>query len=344
MGRVVFLLLFINLSAAVVLDPSPTQWFNSTENYANRTVYFFIGKQEDGSVFLQVEPPPFYPSDQKFIDAGVAYIDAAKVLQTYTAEEVATLTEVPITFAVNAFANPALNQGYQFYGVIFQWGVNLDPKSVHFYKLQSVNTTAQYGIVQNLQQYRYNQSNGELTIYSDLDTYNTWLGFTNGAYLSPTFTYNYLFEKTEAADDETVYFTINVDFTQIAALATGTYTLTFKFQMNALSLSQPFATTIQNTSNTQVIQVNYIYNSIIGVDAYLDGNNTMYDPNPVDQEILRTNKTMLINKYNDTLDAMTIQWDGYAAMTGLSVSSRNLIKSMQSFITTAKANEANFSI
>jgi hypothetical protein len=339
-----FLLLTISLEGDIILEPNPEQFFNSSANNANRQVYFFLNKGQDGSVFLQVEAPPFYPSDAKYINGGVAYIGVEKVLQTYTKEEVETLTDVDITFTVVANPNPILPEGYQFFGQVYQWGINLDPKAKSYYKLQSANITSQFGINQNLKDYRYNKDNGFLTIYSELLDYNLWLGSTTGAVLSPSLIYPYLVEVKEGNVQQQVQFTIQVDFTKIATLAVGTYSIYFIFGMFPVSLVEEFSKTLQKISDSQVIQVGYLYNTIIGINAYLDGSNALYDPLAADQQILEENKSGLVDIYNNTLDQMDQQWKNYAQMTNLTLTSKKLIASMLKYIAVSKVKAINFNV
>ncbi|MCH9622115.1 MAG: hypothetical protein S4CHLAM20_15500 [Chlamydiia bacterium] len=338
-----FCLCFISLFAEVTLIQNPAQQFNSSDNFANRVVYFFVEKATDGSVTLQLQPPPFYPFDQNYINAGFAYIDSDKVVKTYTKDEVANLKNVDISFTVKAFANTQSANGYNFYATAYQWFFNLDQRSDHYYQLQQFNNA-----------YGTNPSIGGHALYSDVLNMKHWVSTSDGVFLTTSDIDNVLVQVNKAATNTSYTFTVRIDLSQLTAAPSrtdpsvlveappGIYSLFFFFEMQALDLNQPFEDTLTNYASIQTTQMNYLYNNVIWMDGMLDGSSALYDPSIADQVIIRVNRASIISQYNRTLAAITTQWNGYAELPNLSTQSSSLINDMLATIATYEANKANF--
>jgi hypothetical protein len=335
--------LFVTLYGEVRVYRNPQQYFNNTQNYANRIVYFFIEKTNDGSVCLQIQPPPFYPSDQKFLSQGIAYIDCPKVVQNYTPEQVATLGVVDITFSVEAYPNIRIPTGYALFGQLFEWNIFLDPRSLDFYSLQLSNLSGGNSL-QVLKIEQYNPDDKFLVIYSKLEEMNFWASGNQGVFISDRLTDNVLFKQTTPKTPTTVDLTLSVDLSRIPIVAEGVYTMYFQFQMAAIEPSTTFLTVLTDLSKIQVIQINYLENSILSINAYFDSKNTLYTPDPTEQAILRKNKTFLYDQYTAILEAMQIQWDGYAATAPLTPAEFTLIKQMQAFISVSLSSVEKFQL
>ena len=321
----------------------PQQYFNNTENYANRIIYFFIEKYSDGSVCLQIQPPPFYPSDITFLSKGIAYIDSKKVVQNYTYDQVKTLGKVDITFTVEAIPNTRSFGGYVLFGQMFQWILSMDPTSPFFYYLQSTNLTMGNSL-EILKVPQYNPTDKFLLIYSKIKDLYFWSSGSLGIFLSNSLTENTLVSETARNTPTTTDITINIDLSKFEAVAVGVYSMYFQFQMVAIKPNTTFSQVINDLSNVQVIQINYLASTILSINAYSDSSNELYDPTPADQVILKSNKKFLLDQYNATLAAMKVQWDSFAKYPGLTTSDIQLIKQMQAFIFVSQNTTAQFQL
>lgn len=317
--------------SAVTLNVNPAQNFNDSDNYANRVVYFFVQVNTNGSVTLQVSPPPFYPGDTKYFNAGFAYIDCDDVIQNYTASQVANATEEDISFTIKAFANTSSSNGYKLYAQAYQWMFSLDPKSVNYYQLQQFNNAA--GTNPNI---------GGFALYSDLLHMKHWVSNSDGVLLTESETDSALLNIETPKTDSTYDFTLRIDFSQFANAPAGIYSLFFFFQMTSQDLTQPFSDTLNYYLFVQQTQLNYLYNNILWIDGYLDGTSTLYDPSTADQVIIKANRQNLIDQYNSMLAVVTAQWEEFAALPNLSSASQTAIYNMQQYLITAEANTANF--
>jgi len=327
----VFLLVSLCFYAEVKLIQNPAQGFNSSDNYANRVIYFFLQKNTNGSVTLQVEPPPFYPFDQNYINAGYAYIDSTQVLQNYTAAEVAAATDVDISFTINAYANKQISNGYDLFVSAYEWEFFLDPRSNHYYQLQQFNNAA-----------GTNPSIGGSQVFSDVLGVKHWVSDSNGVFLTESELDGALVQVRTPATNTSHTFTIRIDFTQLSDVPSGIYSLFFFVQMSSVPSNQSFYDNLVYYADAQTTQINYLGNNIIWMNGYLVGSSTLYDPSAVDRAIVVTNRTNLINQYNDLLTNVTAQWTAFAATPGLDQQSKTLIAQMFSFLETAEANKANF--
>lgn len=321
-----FLCLCVFLSAEVKLIENPSQGFNTVDNYANRIVYFFILKNNDGSVTLQVEPPPFYPSNASLFAAGTAYIDCPKVLKNYTAKEVATLSTGEITFTVEANPNPNSLNGYSLYAIAFPWMSNLDVTSPSFYAIQSTDSVA------------VNPNIGGVTLFSDVLGYTNWVISTQGVFYSSSLTDNVWIETIQPNKKIDKTITITVDLSAINGALAGIYSMYFFFQMSAIDRSETFLTMITNLSNLQQTQLNYLTQNITIIDSYLIGNNTLYNPSTYEKGVLVVNRGVLYDQYISQLEAITKQWEEFAALPNLSSSSKSIIVNMQAFLVASVAN------
>ena len=340
---VLFCLCFLSLFGNVKLTPNPQQYFNGTENFANRVVYFFVQKNGDGSITLQIEPPPFQDGYLKFLDEGIAYIDCDKVVKNYTAAEVATLGDVDISFTVKAYANKKSTAGFNLYNVAYQWSFFLDPRSTHYYQLQQFNNAA-----------GTNPTFGGQVFYSDMLGMKHWVSNTDGVFLTASGVDNVLLKQETAATDGTITMTIRINFAQFVSQVStinnnatavppaGIYSMFFFFEMTSLNLSEALIDTMNNYLLLQQTQLNYLYNNILWIDGFLDGNSTLYDPNLADQVIIKVNRQDLIDQYNTMLAIVTAQWDGFAALSNLTPAQAAVITSMQTYLVTAQSNTANF--
>ena len=331
------------LFGEVLVYVDPQQYFNNTDNYANRIVYFFIEKRADGSVSLQIQPPPFYASDYSFLSKGIAYIDSKKVLQNYTADQVASLKEVDITFTVEAIPNTKSPNGYVLFGQMFQWIINLDPTTTSYYSLQSTNLSMGNSL-EVLKIAQYNPSDKLLMMYSKIQDLYFWSSGAEGIFLSNSLTENTLVQERRGKTPTNTDITISVDLSKIPAIATGVYSMYFQFQMVAIEPTTTFLQVLNDLSNVQVIQINYLTNSILSINAYLDSKNELYVPSPVEQDILRHNKEFLFDQYNVILAAMKEQWDEFAQQPRLSTQTLSLIRQMQAFIFAAQNSTAKFQL
>lgn len=332
-----------HLYGEVVLFPNPAQRYNNEQNYANRVIYLFIQVNGDGSVTLQVQPPPFYPQDDEIVNSGLAIIDCEKVVQNYTAAEVSAATTGIITATVTAKPNTSSLNGYAMYANLFQWLVNLDPKSDTFYQIQSTNISLPYSL-NALYNVSFNSNNGEFSIFSKIKGYTNWLSSSQGAFLSESLIDNAYFTTTDPKNPSSQDFTFEVDFTKLGGVTKGTYSFYLVIQMEPIFTSQTFLDTLSYYLNIQQVQIYYLYNSVLEVNAYLEGPNALYDPVPADQVILNTNRTFLIDQYNKTLDAMSVQWNAYAALPNLTSEQKTVITQMLTFITLSEANKSNFNL
>ncbi len=326
MKIIFFLCLLSFLSAEVRLIENPSQGFNTVDNYANRIVYFFILKNNDGSVTLQVEPPPFYPSNASLFAAGTAYIDCPKVLKHYTLKEVATLTTGDITFTVKGKPNPNSLNGYSLYAIAFPWLCNLDVTSPSFYAIQSTDNVA------------VNPNIGGVTLFSTVLGYTNWVISTQGVYYSSSLTDNVWIKTIKPNHEIDKTITITVDLSAINQALPGIYSMYFFFQMNAIDRNQTFPAMITNLSNIQQTQLNYLTQNITIIDSYLIGNNNLYDPSIYEKSILVTNRKVLFDQYKAQLEAISKQWAEFAAYPNLSSSTRSIILNMQAFLVQSVAN------
>ncbi|MCH9617850.1 MAG: hypothetical protein SP1CHLAM9_11750 [Chlamydiia bacterium] len=331
------------LFGEVVLYPNPAQQYNTVANFANLTISFFIQVNDDGSVTLQSQPPPPYPQDETLLNSGIALIDSEKVVQNYTATEAAALDFADITFTIKASPNSTSQNGYSLNATLYQWLVNLDPRSDLFYQLQSTNITTPYSL-NALNNPTFNSNNGEFSLFFNVLGYNKWVSASRGAFLSQSLLDNAYFTTGDAQTDSSQDFTYRVDFTKLPLVTAGTYSFYIIVQMTPVDSAITFLETITNAAVTQQTQVIYLYNSILAVDAYLDGNNALYDPLPADQAILNTNQAFLIDLYNKTLAAMQVQWTAYSLQTGLSSAEITLINTMLAFIAEYQAIESSLTV
>lgn len=318
---------------------NPQQYFNNTDNFANRIIYFFIEKKSDQSVCLQIQPPPFYPSDYTFLTQGIAYIDSKKVVQNYTADEVATLGEVEITFTVEAIPNKSSLSGYALFGQIFEWNLSLNLTSPFYYDLQSANLSVGNGI-EILNTTKINPANRFLIFYSNILNANYWVSGNLGVFFSNSLTTNSLVIEPKPNTATSTDVTITLDLSKIQAVAVGVYSMYFTFQMVAIQPSTTFLNVTNDLSNVQVTQINYLTNSILSINGYLQDKNDLYQISTIDKIILRNNKKLLLDQYTATLAAMKVQWDNFAALPGLTRSEKSLIRQMQAFILAAQINTA----
>ena len=344
---VLFCLFTICCFAQINLVPDPQQGFNGTENFANRFVYFFIEYKNDGSVSLQVEPPPFYSAYDQVLRQGIAYIDMDPVVKTFTAKEVANLGDVDISFTIKAFANKQAQEGFNLYAQAYQWMFLLDPRSIHYYQLQQYNNASVT-----------NPTIGGHTFYSDVVGVKHWVSNNSGVFLTKSDLDNVLLKVEKAATDGEYTLTIRLDFSQFTAppqpssssnIPTavpppGIYSLYFFFQMTPIDLSEPLIDTINNFMLIQQTQFNYLYNNILWINGFLQGNNALYDPNTADQVIIRVNRQNLIDQYNEMLVQVSKQWDEFAAIPSLNAQEQAAVTSMQTYLSQAQANTANFTI
>jgi hypothetical protein len=331
------------LFGEVVLYPNPAQQYNTVANFANLTISFFIQVNNDGSVTLQVQPPPPYPQDATLLSSGIALIDSAKVVQNYTAAEVRALELVDITFTVKASPNSSSQNGYNLSATLFQWLVNLDPKSDLFYQLQSTNISTPYSL-NALNNPSFNSDNGEFSVFFNVPGYNKWVSASNGAFLSESLLESSYFTTALPQTDYSQDFTYAVDFTKLPLATAGVYSFYIIVQMTPVDSALTFIETLTSAAVTQQTQVIYLYNSILAIDAYLNGTNALYDPLPVDQVILNTNQTFLLGLYNTTLSAMEVQWTAYSLLTGLSTAEMALITKMLAFIAQYQAIESGLTV
>ena len=336
------LLISFPLFALIDIPVDPNQRYNNSANYANRPIYFLLVKNSDGSVSLQVSPPPFYPQDSSIVNSGIAIIDCDQVVIEFSAAEVAAATTETITFTVKASPNVNLAAGYAMYATLYQWLVNLDPKSADFYHLQGVDIESMS--LNGLYVPILNSNDGIFTIFFEVADVVKWVSAQEGAFLSESYIDNSYFRTTKGNDPSSQDFTLEVDFTRIADLADGVYQFYLLIQMNEIPTDTTFLETITNYSAIQQTQINYLFNSVLEVNAYLIGNNALYDPIPADQVILNANRTFLIDQYNKTLDAMQEQWTAYSEQSGLSVDAQTLISQMLAYISNARALSANFAL
>jgi len=323
-GFFLFLLAFLN--AEVTLIENPSQGFNTVDNYANRIVYFFILKNNDGSVTLQVQPPPFYPSNASLFAAGTAYIDCPKVLKNYTAKEVATLASGDVTFTVKAKPNPNSLNGYNLYAIAFPWMSNLDVTSPNFYAIQSTDSVA------------INPNIGGVTLFSDVLGYTNWVISTQGVFYSTSLTDNVWVKTITPNEEIDKTITITVDLSAIHQALAGIYSMYFFFQMSAIDRTETFQTVITNLSNLQQTQLNYLTQNITMIDSYLIGNNNLYDPTTYEKGVLVVNRGVLYDQYTLQLEAISKQWAEFAKYPNLSATSKSIIANMQAFLVASVAN------
>ncbi len=326
----------------IEIPVDPAQRYNSTANYANRPIYFLLVKNTDGSVSMQVSPPPFYPQDASIVNSGIAIINCDEVVKEYTAAEVAAATTENITFTVRASPNVNLNAGYAMYATLYQWLVNFDPRSTEYYHLQGVDIESMS--LNGLYVPDLNSNNGIFSIFFEAKDMIKWVSAQEGAFLSESLIDNAYYRTTLGNNPSSQDFTFEVDFTRISELTDGVYQFYLFIQMSEIPTSTTFLEEITEYSAVQATQVGYLYNSVLGVNAYLIGNNALYDPLPADQTILHANRTFLINEFNRTLDAMETQWTAYSQQSGLSPDEQTLISEMLTFISTARALSANFAL
>lgn len=331
------------LYGEVLLYPNPAQQYNTVSNFANRVIYLFVQVGEDGSVTLQIETPPIYPQDETLVNSGIAVINCKKVLQTYTAKEAAALDLVNISCTVEAMPNIFSADGYSLYASLFQWLVNLDPKSTLYYQLQSQNITLPYSL-DALNNVNFNSNNGEFSVYSDILTHNKWVSAADGAFLSPSLTDNAFFSTTTAKAAAAQEFTFQIDFKKLPLSTAGTYSFYMVIQMMPIPSTTTLMDRLTYYSDLQQTQVFYLYNSILAIDAYLNGKNTLYVPLPAQQLILYTNRSFLLDLYDKTLAAMKVQWTAYSALPNLTPDEKSLIGQMLVYIAGAEADQASLSL
>ena len=135
-----------------------------------------------------------------------------------------------------------------------------------------------------------------------------------------------------------------MDFTKLVGVTEGTYSFYVVIQMEPVFTTQTFLETLSYYLNIQQVQIYYLYNSVLEVNAYLEGPNALYDPVPADQVILNTNRTFLIDQYNKTLAAMTLQWNAYAALPNLTSDQKAVVTEMLAFIALSETNKSNFNL
>lgn len=299
-------------------------------------------KNTDGSVTLQVGPAPFATQDVSIVNSGIAIIDCNTVVQNYTAAEVLSLDKVDISFTVTAHPNVFLPDGYAMYATMLMGAFNLDPKSVNFYDLQAIEISS-YGL-SGLYNVVLNSNNGFFSAFYKSPANTIWVSPEQGILLSNSYTDQAYFTTSQGMVPTSQTFTFEVDFNQVSNLAEATYTTLLVFRMAQISTTQTFLETLNYFSTIQQVQINYLYSSVLGVNAYLIGNNTLYDPVLADQVILNTSRTLLIAQYNTTLDAMEKQWTLFNERSNLSIQEQTLITQMLTYIETARLLSSNFDL
>lgn len=330
------------LHAEIELFPNPAQQFNTTENYCNRQLYFFIQKNFDGSIVLQVQPPPYYDEDADLLDSGIAQFDIDTVIQTYTAAEAAALGEVNITFTVTAIPNDEADTGYILQAELFQWLLNTHYQSAFFENMQSFNLI--YYSEDDLVDVNINPDGGSSLIYFTVVDDNIWYSGQQSALLTDSLIDTAYYSTDTPNTTYSQDFTFRVNLTTISdESAPGDYSYYLVFQMEPLDPDITFLETMIAYGQVQQTQLNQLYDYILAIDGDLTfGSNQLYRPGAVEEAILNTNRTTTIAYFEDILNAMTVQWNGYAALKNLTTNERTVINEMLDFITLANTELAAF--
>lgn len=337
-----FLLCFSSLQSLVVLNPDPVQGINSADNFALRQVYFFLQTNDDGSITLQVQPPPFVAADATLLQTS-AHIDVPLSLKTYSASELKGKTELEIDFTLHAYPNTITQNGYYLYGAYQVGTLSLDTYKPHFFSVQSYNVSTPYSL-NYLYDENVNPDNGQFAVYSDFSKRVHWFSLQNGQLFTNSFTDNYLFLTREINKQFTKKFRINVDISQINLAAPGTYSVYFFFQMNSIPVTDTFEDQLQFRADFQVEAINYLYNSILFIVGDLQNTNALYTIGPVQTALLQTNKALLEKQYTAMVAACTKQWQGFAKLSNLSTTSQTIIADMLTYLAQADEQKSQFTI
>ena len=176
----------------------------------------------ENGVTLEVGPPIQSPQIATLIAKDeVSYIGISSEKTTKTFREITSLGSLSVPVTLTAHPNPLAPTGYQMVLQVLPLRVNTNPATKFFFSMQATSL-AQSPVV----------SGTTRLLYYDL-TYKglplkCWFGFTEGAFLSPTWdNIEILTSPTPTSDPSSITFTFTIGAEALSTLTEGVYWTNF---------------------------------------------------------------------------------------------------------------------